>query len=95
MRKSKVIQRDQTTNEDIHKRDRVTDITQRIDKLRASYKDQSRTGRRNVGRSPTRLTDDPVNDNGNPLDATSARSVVVTLFGRGLFPILYGVSSEL
>lgn len=93
MRKPKVIQRDQTRNEDIRKRNGTTDITQRIDKLEASSKDQPRTGRRNLGRSPTRLTEDSVNDNGNPLDVTRVRSVIVTVFGRGLFPVLCGVSS--
>ncbi|CAH2235985.1 jg2059 [Pararge aegeria aegeria] len=49
---------DQIRNEEIRRRTRATDIAQRVAKLKWQWAGQPRTGKRSVGRPPTRWTDD-------------------------------------
>ncbi|CAH2233199.1 jg2736 [Pararge aegeria aegeria] len=60
----RVCLRDQIRNEEIHRRTRVTDIAQRVSKLKRQCAGpkvlewQPRIGKRSVGQPPTRWTDD-------------------------------------
>ncbi|CAH2229499.1 jg20871 [Pararge aegeria aegeria] len=96
----RVALRDQIRNEEIRRRTRVTDIAQRVAKLKWQWAGyiarrtdglwglyvlewRPRTGKRSVGRPPTRWTDDIRRE---PLEASGPGPCIVELRTKDLCP---------